>query len=164
MLLARSSFLTVEIFWAFGLLFSQTSICHDSFNTATIYLLTFLVGFVSLILSNSHCSLPSHFNLLFFYLLTTAFPHIFPLCFVFSSLPHWQDCHELWSKKRRRQRQSGVVVEEPPPSKASRKETTSGTSAEPVKNSSPAPPQPAPGKVEPGAGDAVGQSVPSHFS
>ncbi|KAG2460533.1 CDK12 kinase, partial [Polypterus senegalus] len=23
-------------------------------------------------------------------------------------LPHWQDCHELWSKKRRRQRQSGV--------------------------------------------------------
>ncbi|XP_058560885.1 cyclin-dependent kinase 12 isoform X4 [Neofelis nebulosa] len=71
-------------------------------------------------------------------------------------LPHWQDCHELWSKKRRRQRQSGVVIEEPPPSKASRKETTSGTSAEPVKNSSPAPPQPAPGKVEPGTGDAVG--------
>uniref|UniRef100_A0A8C6A107 Cyclin-dependent kinase 12 n=1 Tax=Marmota marmota marmota TaxID=9994 RepID=A0A8C6A107_MARMA len=71
-------------------------------------------------------------------------------------LPHWQDCHELWSKKRRRQRQSGVVVEEPPPSKASRKETTSGTSAEPVKNSSPAPPQPAPSKVEPGAGDAIG--------
>ncbi|XP_049634867.1 cyclin-dependent kinase 12 isoform X2 [Suncus etruscus] len=71
-------------------------------------------------------------------------------------LPHWQDCHELWSKKRRRQRQSGVVVEEPPPSKASRKETTSGTSAEPVKNSSPAPPQPAPVKAEPGAGDAIG--------
>uniref|UniRef100_A0A2K6SWL7 Cyclin dependent kinase 12 n=1 Tax=Saimiri boliviensis boliviensis TaxID=39432 RepID=A0A2K6SWL7_SAIBB len=71
-------------------------------------------------------------------------------------LPHWQDCHELWSKKRRRQRQSGVVVEEAPPSKTSRKETTSGTSAEPVKNSSPAPPQPAPGKVEPGAGDAIG--------
>ncbi|XP_017828611.1 cyclin-dependent kinase 12 isoform X2 [Callithrix jacchus] len=71
-------------------------------------------------------------------------------------LPHWQDCHELWSKKRRRQRQSGVVVEEPPPSKTSRKETTSGTSAEPVKNSSPAPPQPAPSKVEPGAGDAIG--------
>ncbi|XP_070245879.1 cyclin-dependent kinase 12 isoform X2 [Bos mutus] len=71
-------------------------------------------------------------------------------------LPHWQDCHELWSKKRRRQRQSGVLVEEPPPPKASRKETISGTSAEPVKNSSPAPPQPAPGKVEPGAGDAIG--------
>ena len=49
------------------------------------------------------------------------------------------------------------MVEEPPPSKTSRKETTSGTSAEPVKNSSPAPPQPAPGKVEPGAGDAIGQ-------
>uniref|UniRef100_A0A2K5QZH7 Cyclin-dependent kinase 12 n=1 Tax=Cebus imitator TaxID=2715852 RepID=A0A2K5QZH7_CEBIM len=80
----------------------------------------------------------------------------FPFALSFSSLPHWQDCHELWSKKRRRQRQSGVVVEEPPPSKTSRKETTSGTSAEPVKNSSPAPPQPAPGKVEPGAGDAIG--------
>ncbi|XP_008843519.1 cyclin-dependent kinase 12 isoform X3 [Nannospalax galili] len=73
-------------------------------------------------------------------------------------LPHWQDCHELWSKKRRRQRQSGVPTEEPPPSKASRKETTSGTTAEPVKNNSPAPPQPAPVKVEPGAGDAVGLS------
>ncbi|XP_040857562.1 cyclin-dependent kinase 12 isoform X1 [Ochotona curzoniae] len=71
-------------------------------------------------------------------------------------LPHWQDCHELWSKKRRRQRQSGVLVEEPPPPKVARKETTSGTSAEPVKNSSPAPPQPAPSKVEPGAGDAIG--------
>ncbi|XP_078072676.1 cyclin-dependent kinase 13-like isoform X2 [Mustelus asterias] len=23
-------------------------------------------------------------------------------------LPHWQDCHELWSKKRRRQKQSGI--------------------------------------------------------
>uniref|UniRef100_A0ABK0L6L0 Cyclin-dependent kinase 12 n=1 Tax=Rattus norvegicus TaxID=10116 RepID=A0ABK0L6L0_RAT len=71
-------------------------------------------------------------------------------------LPHWQDCHELWSKKRRRQRQSGIVIEEQPPSKASRKETTSGTAAEPVKNSSPAPPQPAPVKAEPGPGDAVG--------
>lgn len=71
-------------------------------------------------------------------------------------LPHWQDCHELWSKKRRRQRQSGIVIEEPPPPKASRKETTSGTTVEPVKNSSPAPPQPAPVKAEPGPGDAVG--------
>jgi hypothetical protein len=49
------------------------------------------------------------------------------------------------------------VVEEPPPPKASRKEATSGTTAEPVKNSSPAPPQPTHGKVEPGAGDAIGQ-------
>ncbi|XP_036610679.1 cyclin-dependent kinase 12 isoform X1 [Trichosurus vulpecula] len=71
-------------------------------------------------------------------------------------LPHWQDCHELWSKKRRRQRQSGIVVEEPPLSKISRKETTSGANVEPVKNNSPAPPQPAPVKVEPGAGDAIG--------
>ncbi|XP_038610515.1 cyclin-dependent kinase 12 [Tachyglossus aculeatus] len=72
-------------------------------------------------------------------------------------LPHWQDCHELWSKKRRRQqRQSSSVAEEAPPSKASRKETTSGASLEPVKNSSPAPPQPPPSKVEPGPGDAAG--------
>lgn len=95
-----------------------------------------------------------------------SLPHshtYFPFALSFSSLPHWQDCHELWSKKRRRQRQSGVVVEEPPPSKTSRKETTSGTNAEPVKNSSPAPPQPAPGKVEPGAGDAIGQCQSGDF-
>uniref|UniRef100_A0A8C0F004 Cyclin-dependent kinase 12 n=1 Tax=Bubo bubo TaxID=30461 RepID=A0A8C0F004_BUBBB len=72
-------------------------------------------------------------------------------------LPHWQDCHELWSKKRRRQRQSGIAVEEPPLSKVSRKETTSVTSTDPVKNnSSPVHPQPAQLKPEPGAGDAVG--------
>uniref|UniRef100_A0A8C0JDB2 Cyclin-dependent kinase 12 n=1 Tax=Chelonoidis abingdonii TaxID=106734 RepID=A0A8C0JDB2_CHEAB len=73
-------------------------------------------------------------------------------------LPHWQDCHELWSKKRRRQRQSGITVEEPPSSKVSRKEPTSVTSTDAVKNSSsPAHPQPAPLKIEPGAGDAIGQ-------
>ncbi|KAM9112636.1 cyclin-dependent kinase 12 isoform 2-T2 [Pangshura tecta] len=72
-------------------------------------------------------------------------------------LPHWQDCHELWSKKRRRQRQSGITVEEPPSSKVSRKEPTSVTSTDAVKNSSsPANPQPAPLKIEPGAGDAIG--------
>ncbi|NWH58892.1 CDK12 kinase, partial [Geococcyx californianus] len=71
-------------------------------------------------------------------------------------LPHWQDCHELWSKKRRRQRQSGIAVEEPPLSKVSRKETTSVTSTDPVKNhSSPVPPQPAQQKTESGTGDAV---------
>lgn len=75
-----------------------------------------------------------------------------------SSLPHWQDCHELWSKKRRRQRQSGIAVEEPPLSKVSRKETTSVTSTDTVKNnSSPVHPQPAQLKTEAGAGDAVGQ-------
>uniref|UniRef100_A0A8C5TNT3 Cyclin-dependent kinase 12 n=1 Tax=Malurus cyaneus samueli TaxID=2593467 RepID=A0A8C5TNT3_9PASS len=73
-------------------------------------------------------------------------------------LPHWQDCHELWSKKRRRQRQSGMAVEEPPVSKVSRKETTSVPSTDTVKNnSSPVPPQPAQLKAEPGAADAVGQ-------
>ncbi|XP_033925924.1 cyclin-dependent kinase 12 isoform X4 [Melopsittacus undulatus] len=72
-------------------------------------------------------------------------------------LPHWQDCHELWSKKRRRQRQSGIAVEEPPLSKVPRKETTSVPSTDPVKNhSSPVPPQPAQLKAEPGAADAVG--------
>jgi len=75
-----------------------------------------------------------------------------------SSLPHWQDCHELWSKKRRRQRQSGIAVEEPPISKVSRKETTSVTSTDTVKNnSSPVHPPPAQLKPEAGAGDAVGQ-------
>uniref|UniRef100_A0A8C4V3E0 Cyclin-dependent kinase 12 n=1 Tax=Falco tinnunculus TaxID=100819 RepID=A0A8C4V3E0_FALTI len=72
-------------------------------------------------------------------------------------LPHWQDCHELWSKKRRRQRQSGIAVEEPPLSKVSRKETTSVTSTDTVKNnSSPVHPQPAQLKTESGTGDAVG--------
>ncbi|XP_021233801.1 cyclin-dependent kinase 12 isoform X1 [Numida meleagris] len=71
-------------------------------------------------------------------------------------LPHWQDCHELWSKKRRRQRQSGIAVEEPPLSKVSRKETTSVTSTDTVKNnSSPVHPQPAQLKTEAGAADAV---------
>lgn len=70
----------------------------------------------------------------------------------------------MWSKKRRRQRQSGIVIEEPPPPKASRKETTSGTTVEPVKNSSPAPPQPAPVKAEPGPGDAVGQCWDGAFT
>uniref|UniRef100_A0A8D0L5N1 Cyclin-dependent kinase 12 n=1 Tax=Sphenodon punctatus TaxID=8508 RepID=A0A8D0L5N1_SPHPU len=72
-------------------------------------------------------------------------------------LPHWQDCHELWSKKRRRQRQSGITVEEPPLSKVSRKEATSVTSIDAVKNnSSPALPPPVQIKIEPGAGDAIG--------
>ncbi|NXN20929.1 CDK12 kinase, partial [Nycticryphes semicollaris] len=75
-------------------------------------------------------------------------------------LPHWQDCHELWSKKRRRQRQSGMAVEEAPLSKVSRKETTSVTSTDTVKNnSSPVPPQPAQLKPECAAGDAVGQCL-----
>lgn len=28
---------------------------------------------------------------------------------MFFSLPLWQDCHELWSKKRRRQKQMGMT-------------------------------------------------------
>lgn len=70
-------------------------------------------------------------------------------------LPHWQDCHELWSKKRRRQRQSGIAVEEPPLAKVSRKETVSITSTDGVKNhSSPVQPPPAQIKSQPGAGDS----------
>uniref|UniRef100_A0A6I8SDI1 Cyclin-dependent kinase 12 n=1 Tax=Xenopus tropicalis TaxID=8364 RepID=A0A6I8SDI1_XENTR len=57
-------------------------------------------------------------------------------------LPHWQDCHELWSKKRRRQRQSGIVLEEPPAIKAPRKESVSVPGGDAMKNSSPAPTQP----------------------
>lgn len=74
-----------------------------------------------------------------------------------SSLPHWQDCHELWSKKRRRQRQSGIAVEEPPLAKVSRKDTAAVISTEAIKNySSPVPPQPAQIKTQPGAGDPFG--------
>ncbi|XP_073464449.1 cyclin-dependent kinase 12 isoform X7 [Aquarana catesbeiana] len=62
-------------------------------------------------------------------------------------LPHWQDCHELWSKKRRRQRQSGIILEEPPALKAPRKESIAAVGTETVKNSSPAPSQPV--KTEP---------------
>nr|XP_056719152.1 cyclin-dependent kinase 12 isoform X1 [Euleptes europaea] len=70
-------------------------------------------------------------------------------------LPHWQDCHELWSKKRRRQRQSGIVVEEPPLAKISRKETASTVSTDTIKNhSSPAHPPPSQIKSHPSAGDS----------
>ncbi|XP_069776765.1 cyclin-dependent kinase 13-like isoform X2 [Narcine bancroftii] len=37
-------------------------------------------------------------------------------------LPHWQDCHELWSKKRRRQKQSGISDDTAP--KVSRSKST----------------------------------------
>ncbi|XP_061444846.1 cyclin-dependent kinase 12 isoform X2 [Rhineura floridana] len=70
-------------------------------------------------------------------------------------LPHWQDCHELWSKKRRRQRQSGIVVEEPPLAKVSKKETASIISTDAIKNhSSPVNPPPVQIKTQPCAGDA----------
>lgn len=63
-------------------------------------------------------------------------------------LPHWQDCHELWSKKRRRQRQSGIPVEDPPPAKAPRKEPLPAVTADPVKNCTPPPPAPPPIKAD----------------
>ncbi|KAM3923734.1 cyclin-dependent kinase 12 [Leptodactylus fuscus] len=78
-------------------------------------------------------------------------------------LPHWQDCHELWSKKRRRQRQSGIPVEEPPAIKAPRKESVSAPAADPIKNSSPAPPEPA--KAETGTADsAVLADITQHLN
>lgn len=63
------------------------------------------------------------------------------------SLPHHQDCHELWSKKRRRARQSGVPEEVSVP-KAPRKEATgagSGENSRPQTSPAAAPPPP-PGK------------------
>lgn len=45
------------------------------------------------------------------------------------SLPHHQDCHELWSKKRRRARQSGVPEDVPVP-KVPRKDATGTSSGE----------------------------------
>ncbi|XP_038634861.1 cyclin-dependent kinase 12 [Scyliorhinus canicula] len=41
-------------------------------------------------------------------------------------LPHWQDCHELWSKKRRRQKQAGII-DDLPVQKTARKETVIST-------------------------------------
>ncbi|XP_030649829.1 cyclin-dependent kinase 12 [Chanos chanos] len=55
-------------------------------------------------------------------------------------LPHWQDCHELWSKKRRRQRQSGVS-EDVPVAKVPRKDPAAPQAGE---NSRPPPSPPPP--------------------
>lgn len=64
-----------------------------------------------------------------------------------SSLPHHQDCHELWSKKRRRARQSGQSEDAPVP-KVPRKDatgTSSGENSRPQTSPAAAPPPP-PGK------------------
>lgn len=45
--------------------------------------------------------------------------------FFFFSLPLWQDCHELWSKKRRRQKQMGMT-DDVSTVKAPRKELSLG--------------------------------------
>ncbi|KAL6457683.1 hypothetical protein MHYP_G00346460 [Metynnis hypsauchen] len=57
-------------------------------------------------------------------------------------LPHWQDCHELWSKKRRRQRQSGVS-EDVPISKVPQKDPGGPPSKENC-HPPPSPPPPPP--------------------
>lgn len=64
-------------------------------------------------------------------------------------LPHWQDCHELWSKKRRRQRQSGVIEDVPAP-KAPLKiagGSASRENSQPAPVSSPPPPPPPPNEL-----------------
>lgn len=62
------------------------------------------------------------------------------------SLPHHQDCHELWSKKRRRARQSAVTEDVPVP-KVPRKDVTGTSGGENSRSqSSPAPPPPPPAK------------------
>lgn len=69
-----------------------------------------------------------------------------------SSLPHHQDCHELWSKKRRRARQSGLPEDVPVP-KVPRKDvtgTSSGENSRPQKSPAGVPPPP-PGKPPPTA-------------
>lgn len=62
-------------------------------------------------------------------------------------LPHWQDCHELWSKKRRRQRQSGVP-EDVPVAKVPRKEPA-GPSGGENSRPPPSPPPPPPSSAHP---------------
>uniref|UniRef100_A0A8C7IGZ4 Cyclin-dependent kinase 12 n=1 Tax=Oncorhynchus kisutch TaxID=8019 RepID=A0A8C7IGZ4_ONCKI len=60
------------------------------------------------------------------------------------NLPHWQDCHELWSKKRRRQRQSGQPEDVPVP-KVPRKDpsgASSGENSRPQASPAGAPPPP----------------------
>ncbi|KAL2100828.1 hypothetical protein ACEWY4_002589 [Coilia grayii] len=57
-------------------------------------------------------------------------------------LPHWQDCHELWSKKRRRQRASGLPEDVPVP-KVPRKDPVpppSGENSRPPASPPPPPP------------------------
>ncbi|XP_077051091.1 uncharacterized protein cdk12 [Siphateles boraxobius] len=64
-------------------------------------------------------------------------------------LPHWQDCHELWSKKRRRQRQSGVS-EDVPVAKVARKEPAGASAGENSRPPpSPPPPPPPPSSANP---------------
>ncbi|XP_003200579.2 uncharacterized protein cdk12 [Danio rerio] len=71
-------------------------------------------------------------------------------------LPHWQDCHELWSKKRRRQRQSGVS-EDLPVAKVPRKEPAGASGGE---NSRPPPsPPPPPSSAHPAAANTIASEL-----
>lgn len=80
-----------------------------------------------------------------------------------SSLPHHQDCHELWSKKRRRARQSGVPEDVPVP-KVPRKDasgTSTGENSRPQVSPAGAPPPP-PGK--PPAAAITESELPGNIS
>ncbi|GAA6079868.1 cyclin-dependent kinase 12, partial [Tachysurus ichikawai] len=57
-------------------------------------------------------------------------------------LPHWQDCHELWSKKRRRQRQSGLTDDVPAQKATQQKDpgNTASQNSQSAPSSSPPPP------------------------
>ncbi|XP_062865307.1 cyclin-dependent kinase 12 [Trichomycterus rosablanca] len=62
-------------------------------------------------------------------------------------LPHYQDCHELWSKKRRRQRQSGLL-EDAPVQKAPQKDPAGGTAKRENSQAPPVSPPPPPPSVQ----------------
>ncbi|KAJ8251271.1 hypothetical protein GJAV_G00219180 [Gymnothorax javanicus] len=70
-------------------------------------------------------------------------------------LPHWQDCHELWSKKRRRQRLSGLPEDLSVP-KGPRKDPAGAPSSDsnsrpPASPPGAPPPPPPPGRPPPSA-------------
>ncbi|XP_043920739.1 cyclin-dependent kinase 13 isoform X2 [Protopterus annectens] len=69
-------------------------------------------------------------------------------------LPHWQDCHELWSKKRRRQKQMGIVDEVTAP-KIPRKDFPS--SMEDSRNNTPQGIQPSQIKPQVNSNSTVGK-------
>uniref|UniRef100_A0A4W3HQL0 Cyclin dependent kinase 12 n=1 Tax=Callorhinchus milii TaxID=7868 RepID=A0A4W3HQL0_CALMI len=78
--------------------------------------------------------------------------HVDPAKMPPPDLPHWQDCHELWSKKRRRQKQAGT--DDPPVQKASRKDTVIST--DDSRSSTPQAVQPVQSKAQPSTADVRG--------
>uniref|UniRef100_A0A4W3HQM0 Cyclin-dependent kinase 12 n=1 Tax=Callorhinchus milii TaxID=7868 RepID=A0A4W3HQM0_CALMI len=81
--------------------------------------------------------------------------HVDPAKMPPPDLPHWQDCHELWSKKRRRQKQAGT--DDPPVQKASRKDTVIST--DDSRSSTPQAVQPVQSKAQPSTADVRGERI-----